>query len=135
MENHQENLDTLEDIVFQNRNKSYGAYILRADYQNVIKKALIIGIGIFCLAILTPMLWAKVDRKDKITVIADVLNMEKPPIEEVKPIEPVTPPPPVEPEPQVKTIAFNQPVILLALTTQYQQKTQTQAKVLNQKCP
>jgi protein TonB len=113
MENHQENLETLEDIVFQNRNKSYGAYILRADYQNVIKKALIIGIGIFCLAILTPMLWAKVDRDSKTVVIADVLNMEKPPIEEVKPIEPVTPPPPVEPEPQIKSqIRFTEPEIV-----------------------
>lgn len=86
MENHQENLETLEDIVFQNRNKSYGAYILRADYQNVIKKALIIGIGIFCLAILTPMLWAKVDRDSKTEVIADVLVMQQPPKDEVKPI-------------------------------------------------
>ena len=113
MENHQENLDTLEDIVFQNRNKSYGAYILRSDYQNVIKKSLIIGIGIFCLAILTPMLWAKVDRDTKTEVIADVLNMEKPPIEEVKPIEPITPPPPVEPEPQAKSqIRFAEPEIV-----------------------
>lgn len=113
MENHQENLETLEDIVFQNRNKSYGAYILRADYQNVIKKALIIGIGIFCLAILTPMLWAKVDRDSKTEVIADVLVMEQPPKEEVKPIEPVTPPPPVEPEPQAKSqIRFTEPEIV-----------------------
>ncbi|MES2516699.1 MAG: TonB family protein [Bacteroidota bacterium] len=112
MENHQENLETLEDIVFQNRNKSYGAYTLRSDYQNVIKKALIIGIGLFCLAILTPMLWAKVDRKDKIIVIADVIDVNELPKEEIKPIEPVTPPLPVEPEPQIKTIAFNQPVIV-----------------------
>lgn len=112
MQNHQENLETLEDIVFQNRNKSYGAYILRTDYQNVIRKALIIGIGLFCLAILTPMLWAKVDRKDKIIVVAEVIDVNELPKEEVKPIEPITPPPPAEPEPQVKTIAFNQPVIV-----------------------
>lgn len=113
MENHQENLETLEDIVFQNRNKSYGAYILRADYQNVIKKALIIGIGIFCLAILTPMLWAKVDRDSKTEVIADVLVMQQPPKDEVKPIENVTPPPPVEPEPQAKSqIRFTEPEIV-----------------------
>ena len=113
MENHQENLDTLEDIVFQNRNKSYGAYILRADYQNVIKKALIIGIGIFCLAILTPILWAKVDRKDKIIVVAEVIDVNELPKDEVKPIEPVTPPPPVEPEPQAKSqIRFTEPEII-----------------------
>ncbi|PWK28175.1 protein TonB [Arcicella aurantiaca] len=113
MENHQENLETLEDIVFQNRNKSYGAYILRADYQNVIRKSLIIGIGLFCLAILTPMLWAKVDKDIRREVIADVLVMEQPPKEEVKPIEPVTPPPPVEPEPQVRSqVRFMEPEIV-----------------------
>lgn len=113
MENHQGNLETLEDIVFQNRNKSYGAYILRADYQNVIKKALIIGIGLFCLAILTPMLWAKVDRKDKIIVIAEVLDVNELPKEEVKPIEPITPPPPIETEPQVRSqIRFTEPEIV-----------------------
>jgi protein TonB len=58
------------------------------------------------------MLWAKVDRKDKIIVIADVIDVNELPKEEIKPIEPVTPPPPVEPEPQIKTITFNQPVIV-----------------------
>ena len=54
MQNHQENPETLEEIVFQHRNKSYGAYLLRTDYQNVIKKSLLIGISIFGLAVLTP---------------------------------------------------------------------------------
>ncbi len=106
MQNHQENLATLEEIVFQNRNKSYGAYSLRIDYQNVIKKSLLIGIGIFGLAVLTPMLWAKVGNKEKVVVIANVIDIIEPPKDEIKPIEPITPPPPKVEEVKVKMIDF-----------------------------
>ncbi len=107
MQNHQEVPATLEDIVFQNRNKSYGAYSLRIDYQNVIKKSLLIGISIFGLAVVTPMLWAKVDDREQIVVIADVIDIIEPPLDEVKPIEPVTPPPPKVEEVKVKMIDFS----------------------------
>ena len=107
MQNHSENLETLEEIVFQNRNKSYGAYSLRIDYQNVIKKSLLIGISIFGLAVLTPMLWAKVTSKEKVVVIANVMDVIEPPKEVVKPIEPVTPPPPKIEEVKVKMIDFS----------------------------
>jgi periplasmic protein TonB len=107
MQNHQEQLSSLEEIVFQNRNKSYGAYSLRIDYQNVIKKSLLIGISIFGLAVLTPMLWAKVGSKEKVVVIANVMDIIEPPKEVVKPIEPVTPPPPKVEEVKVKMIDFS----------------------------
>ncbi len=106
MQNHQEVPATLEDIVFQNRNKSYGAYSLRTDYQNVIKKSLLIGVSVFGLAVVTPMLWAKVDDREKIVVVANVIDIIEPPLEEVKPIEPVTPPPPKVEEVKVKMIDF-----------------------------
>ena len=108
MQNHQENPATLEEIIFQHRNKSYGAYSLRTDYQNVIKKSLLIGIIIFGLAVLTPMLWAKVDIGDITVVEASPQDlMIPPPPEQVLPIEPVTPPPPKIEEVKVKTIDFS----------------------------
>lgn len=111
MQNYQENPETLEDIIFRNRNKSYGAYSLRTDYQKVIKRALIVGIGIFGLAILTPMLWAKVD--DSVITEVDLTpinpNISKPPIEEIiPPIEK----PPVEPEAPRATQRFPPPEIV-----------------------
>ena len=40
----------LDEVVFANRNKSYGAYALRNDYSNQLTKALFIGIAfIFAL--------------------------------------------------------------------------------------
>ena len=99
MQNHPEVPETLEDIIFRNRNKSYGAYSLRTDYSTFINRALIIGIGVFSVAILTPMIWAKVD-DDKITVV-DITPIDPDIVEPPK--ETVIPPiekPPVEPEPQ-----------------------------------
>jgi len=107
MQNRPENPATLEEIVFQNRNKSYGAYSLRIDYHNVIKKSLLFGIGIFGLAVLTPMLWGNVESKEKVNITATVLDLVEPPKEEAKPIEPTTPPPPKVQEVKVKMIDFS----------------------------
>lgn len=108
MQNHPENPATLEEIVFQNRNKSYGAYSLRIDYQNVIKKSLLIGISIFGLAVLTPMLWAKVNIDDFTVVEASPQDLViPPPPEKILPIEPITPPPPKVEEMKVKMINFS----------------------------
>jgi periplasmic protein TonB len=108
MQNHQENPATLEDIVFQNRNKSYGAYSLRIDYQNVIKKSLLIGISIFGLAVLTPMLWAKVDDRGITVVDAHPLGLEIPPPPEKIEQPKIETPPPVEPEAPIESIKFTQ---------------------------
>ena len=108
MQNHPEKPATLEEIVFQHRNKSYGAYSLRTDYQNVIKKSLLIGISIFGLAVLTPMLWAKVEIGGVIVVEASPQDLIIPlPPEQVLPIEPVTPPPPKVEEVKIKMIDFS----------------------------
>lgn len=113
MQNHPENPVSLEEIVFQNRNKSYGAYSLRTDYQNVIKKSLLIGISIFGLAVLTPMLWAKVESKMEKQVIATVTDVViLPPPEKIEPPK-IETPPPVEPEPEVRSqIRFTEPKIV-----------------------
>jgi protein TonB len=113
MQNYPENPITLEEIVFQNRNKSYGAYSLRTDYQNVIRKSLLIGITIFGLAVLTPVLWGKVDDGITTAVEANPQDLIIPPppekIEEPK----IETPPPVEPKPEVRSqIRFTEPKIV-----------------------
>jgi protein TonB len=37
----------LDEVVFANRNKSYGAYVLRNDYSNQLTKALFVGVAFF----------------------------------------------------------------------------------------
>ncbi|KPK84244.1 MAG: hypothetical protein AMS27_10455, partial [Bacteroides sp. SM23_62_1] len=43
-----------DDIVFENRNKEYGAYILRKKYHRTAIMALIVGIMVLCAAVITP---------------------------------------------------------------------------------
>ena len=114
MQNHQEVPETLEDIVFRNRNKSYGAYSLRTDYQRVISRALIVGIGLFCLAILTPMIWAKVEWKENKEVTARLINVviPPPPVEVTPPVQPETPPSPQPEQPVRAETRFVEPVIV-----------------------
>ncbi len=113
MQNQQEKLSSLEEIVFQHRNKSYGAYSLRTDYQNVIKKSLLIGISIFGLAVLTPMLWAKVESNVNREVIATVIDVDIPePPKEIE-LPKIETPPPVEPDPVVRSqMRFVEPEIV-----------------------
>ncbi len=40
---------TLDDIVFENRNKAYGAHFLRKNYRNHLRTALVSGVSVFLL--------------------------------------------------------------------------------------
>ncbi|WP_421830482.1 energy transducer TonB [Larkinella sp.] len=51
------NVATLDDIVFENRNKLYGAYDLRQVYQRSANRALWLGIALFWAALATPTLY------------------------------------------------------------------------------
>ncbi len=80
------------DIIFQNRNKSYGAYRLRRDYPSYVGRAILIGIGIILLAYAIPSGISKVRH-----AIADL--PQRRPLVEMKPesppiVEPITPLPP-----------------------------------------
>ncbi len=44
----------LDEIVFQGRNKEYGAYVLRSESDKVLTKSMFIGIGVFALIAIAP---------------------------------------------------------------------------------
>jgi periplasmic protein TonB len=44
----------MDDIVFEDRNKDYGAYVLRSKYPKNLKRAIIIAFGCFILLSVTP---------------------------------------------------------------------------------
>jgi protein TonB len=58
----------LNEIVFEKRNKEYGAYALRNE-ANVSKKALFIGVGLFGLLAMTPLLINTLKPKAKKTFL------------------------------------------------------------------
>jgi periplasmic protein TonB len=101
------------DIVFQNRNRAYGAYQLRREYPQYMGKALITGIALIVLAFAGPLIYAKVagafERAKPVDVVAE---MGPPP--DIDPNTPPPPPPPpvVTPPPPVRTtVAFVPPVV------------------------
>lgn len=44
------------EILFENRNKNYGAYVLRNQEGEILQKSLLIGVALFAATALTPLL-------------------------------------------------------------------------------
>ncbi|MFN8352818.1 MAG: TonB family protein [Spirosomataceae bacterium] len=111
MKNAAETPETLDEIVFEQRNKAYGAFELRQQYNRIIQKAASMGSIMFTLALLAPLLYAKIAPTDAnkhvVLIVSDVTMAEPPKQEEVKLPEP----PKVEP-PQVETHRYVEPVIV-----------------------
>ncbi len=102
---------TLDEMIFEHRNKAYGAYELRTHYTSNINRALSIGIAFFGLMLLANFLFAR--EREKISELKGTEYMiqkipDEPLPELVKPKE-IEPPKPIE---QVKTIAFLIPEVV-----------------------
>ncbi len=104
------NQPTLDDIVFANRNKAYGAYALRKGYPAVVTRALIIGSAITALALFAPTLLDILtpEQKQEAMVEVDLMKLPPPPID---PNEPPPPPPPPVELPKVNTVKFLPPEV------------------------
>ncbi len=102
---------TLDEIVFENRNKEYGAFDLRSRYPKILTKAFIIGTLAFVLLALGPFIVMKIkqmNEKDKEEVNAKLIDiLDEPIVELPKEEEPPPPPPPKEIEPPKVEIIQN----------------------------
>ena len=99
------------DIVFEGRNKSYGAYDLRKDNTNTNLKALVIGALVFALAVATPIIADFISKATSSTDdgLHDRITAIKLPPKEEKPKEDLKPPPP--PKPKEDVVKFVKPVV------------------------
>ena len=91
------NAPAFDDIVFESRNKEYGAYKLRKKYNRTVIWALLVGIVIIATAVITPYLNAKALENSKKRAERQVeIKMENldTPDEQVAPPPPPPPPPP-----------------------------------------
>ena len=104
------NTGTLDDIVFADRNKAYGAYALRKNYSKTIYRSLIIGSVLFLLAMATPTIISvlKPEEQEQAMVEVDLMKLPPPPID---PNEPPPPPPPPVELPKVNTVKFLPPEV------------------------
>lgn len=102
---------TLDDIVFADRNKAYGAFELRQGYRKDVTKATIIGAALFVLAMFTPSIINTLTagkEEEAPMVEVDLMKIPPPPIDPAEP--PPPPPPPVE-APKVNTVKFLPPEV------------------------
>jgi protein TonB len=98
---------SLDDIVFENRNKEYGAYDIRRRYSRTMSLSILIGIIVVLTAAIVPYIRAKniaqVKQRDANEVIAEMANDLQQ--EEAAPPPPPPPPPPEEQQTVVKYVA------------------------------
>lgn len=100
------------DIVFEGRNKSYGAYDLRRKSTSTTARAMIIGAVVFSVAVATPMILDFIGSASDEDVALDekITTVKLPPKEQPK--ENIPPPPP--PPPKVDQQKFVKPVVAKA---------------------
>jgi protein TonB len=102
----------INDIIFENRNKQYGAYDIRKKYEKHVMVAMAIAVAALLLFIFGPKTWELIKPKEVEAPVAEkVVTINElaspPPMDETKP-----PPPPVEVPPPPKTIQFVPPKIV-----------------------
>ena len=99
------------DIIFEDRNKSYGAYELRKGYSGRLTKALIITGSILLLIFIGTILTNFINDNSKKTV--DVVDTQMAEIKTDEPPPPPPPPPPVPPPPpEIKQVQFVPPKVV-----------------------
>lgn len=109
-ENTYRSTPTLDEIVFENRNKAYGAYDLRTKYRSVLTKAFILGTILFLVVAIAPFVIMKIKQmnaEDTTEVNANLIDIlpEEAIIEE--PVEEEPPPPPPPPKEEVQEVIQN----------------------------
>ncbi len=111
-ENTYDQIPTLDEIVFENRNKNYGAYDLRTRYPKILTRSFIIGTLVFLFLVLVPLVVLKIKEMNAkkethvdanlVEILQDDKVLEQPKEEEAPP-----PPPPKPEEPQKQEIIQN----------------------------
>lgn len=101
----------MDEMVFEDRERKYGAYFLRKRYGRSLLTASLVGIAIFGLALAAPNIFGGGEEKKEKRKAATELSLENLPPPPPPDDEPPPPPPPkVElPPPKLKTVAFKIP--------------------------
>jgi periplasmic protein TonB len=99
------------ELVFENRNKGYGAYLLRLLYPDRITRSFIFAAIGFILALSAPVIseWLSSKAKEEFKATQEVVvNLTEPP-----PLDETPPPPPPPPPQQLKeTVKFTPPKVV-----------------------
>jgi periplasmic protein TonB len=111
MENDPQRIPDFDDIVFKIRNKEYGAYVLRRNYNRNVTIAIMVSVTIMISLVFIPFLSAKTlenkQRNAERIVDIKLANLDQP-------LEKVAPPPPPPPPPAdvVEQAKYIPPVVV-----------------------
>lgn len=105
---------SMDDLVFEGRNKSYGSYVLRKLYNKRLVIGAFGGVLIFLFICFLPVIAGALSdilkKKEREMDMREVVLDQPPPIDPNEP-PPPPPPPPVEPPPPKAQIRFVPPVV------------------------
>jgi protein TonB len=104
-------LKNFDEQIFENRNKDFGAYLLRKINSKNTLLALSGSVVLFTMALASPVIYNKYFKK---TAVIEEVHMVEIDLEEIKSIDPkddVPPPPPIEVPPPISTVKFLPPVV------------------------
>ena len=113
MENPFRIVHSMDDIIFEGRNKAYGAYSLRHLYAKHMARALLLAVSLLLLAVNTPLIvkWIKGFQPEVMEQInVTTVTLAEPPVYHAKPLAP--PPTPAKPQPARNQKAFVPPVVV-----------------------
>jgi len=100
------------DIIFDGKNKSYGAYDLRKTYNKRITYALVATVSICLFIFLVTILANSIHSEKKSEIIVQDVNLEDLKKDEKKNEPPPPPPPPKQEPPKVEITKFTPPKIV-----------------------
>ncbi len=100
------------DIIFDGKNKSYGAYDLRKTYNSRLKKSLLVTASLLLLIFLGSV-FANILEKNKNNNEIDVVDTQMAEVKKDEPPPPPPPPPPTPPPPpEINQVKFTPPKIV-----------------------
>lgn len=115
------------ELVFEGRNKAYGGYVLRKNYERRVVRALVISLSAILIAFSIPTIMTMLEKINFATdtKVSDSVTLEEPP-----PIDKATPPPPpvIPPPPVQQTIKFTPPKVVKDEEVQEPPPTQEEVK-------
>ncbi len=103
---------TLDEIVFEDRNKSYGGYFLRVWYEKNVTKAVIITCAAFAVLSWAVNFYYNITSKPEEAYVPVEIKMDlsEEPLKEEE-IKKLPPPPPKVEQPKIETVKFLPPII------------------------
>jgi periplasmic protein TonB len=105
--------DALDEIVFADRHKEYGAYALRKEYKKFVNRSVLVGVGLMLIIVLIPFfIWTQTLSADsEREVMAEMMDLAMDKKEEAPP-----PPPPPPEQVMEEKAKFTAPVVVLDTT-------------------